>query len=77
MSTIHTAAYRRLVKKLREAREKSGLTQVQVAARLRKPQSFVSSCESGQRRIDIIELFQFARLYGVPITWFLEALDRN
>jgi transcriptional regulator with XRE-family HTH domain len=45
VSTIHSPAYRRLVSRLREAREQAGLTQVDVARRLGKPQSFVSSCE--------------------------------
>ena len=74
--SIHTTAHKRLVARLREARLKAGLTQVQVAKRLRKPQSFVSSLESGQRRIDVVELLDFARLYGVTLAWLLEGLDR-
>jgi transcriptional regulator with XRE-family HTH domain len=41
-------------------RERAGLTQVQLAKLLRKPQSFVSSYESGQRRIDLLELLRIA-----------------
>jgi transcriptional regulator with XRE-family HTH domain len=74
VSSIHDAAHRRLVALLREAREARGLTQVEVARALRKPQSFVSSCESGQRRIDVIELSKFSKLYGRPVAWFLRAL---
>ena len=40
------------------ARERAGLTQKQVARKLRKPQSFVSNYERGQRRIDLLELLQ-------------------
>jgi transcriptional regulator with XRE-family HTH domain len=47
------------------------LTQVEVAERLRKPQSFVSKTEAGERRLDVIELLEFARLYDLPITWFV------
>jgi hypothetical protein len=47
------------------------LTQVQVAARLRRPQSFVSKCESGERRVDVIDLQEFARLYDKQIEFFL------
>jgi transcriptional regulator with XRE-family HTH domain len=42
------------------ARERAGLTQQQLAKRLSKPQSFVSSYERGQRRIDVLELLRIA-----------------
>jgi hypothetical protein len=41
--------YRRFLKRLRAARERAGLTQVEVARRLRVPQSYVSKSESGER----------------------------
>ena len=41
---------------LRDARKATGLNQADLALRLSKPQSFVSSYESGQRRIDVLEL---------------------
>lgn len=62
--------YQRLLRMLREARVEAGLTQTQAAAALGKPQSYVSKCESGERRIDAIELEEFARVYGKPITRF-------
>jgi transcriptional regulator with XRE-family HTH domain len=54
--TIYTPAHRRLVAVLRQERERTGLTQAAVAKRLRRPQSFVAKYESGQRRLDLIEL---------------------
>ena len=59
--------YQRFLKRLREARMAAGLTQLQVAAALRKPQSYVSKCESGERRVDVVELAHFARLYKVKL----------
>jgi len=38
---------------------------------LAKPQSYVSKCESGERRVDVVELKDFARLYGVRIGYFV------
>ena len=67
----YSARYRRFLTRLKAARLKAGLTQSQVAAALRRPQSFMSKCESGERRIDIIELEDFARVYGKPVTFFL------
>jgi transcriptional regulator with XRE-family HTH domain len=66
----HRSRYRHFLEKLRRARRDAGLTQVEVAARLHRPQSFVSKCESGERRVDLVELQEFARLYEKPITFF-------
>ena len=48
------------------------MTQVQAAKRLRKTQVYVSKSESGDRRVDVIELKVFANLYGKSVTYFLE-----
>jgi len=66
-----TDDYRRMLERLREARLAAGLTQVQVAERLGKPQSFVSKVELGERRIDPVELRRFAELYGKTVDYFL------
>jgi hypothetical protein len=42
-----------------------------VAAALGRPQSFISKCESGERRVDIVELSELATLYGKPIRFFV------
>lgn len=49
------------------ARVAAGLTQRQAADRLGRPQSFVAKSETGERRIDAIELLQFAIAYGVDL----------
>ena len=58
-------------KRLRSARLDAGLSQAQTARRLGKQQSFISKCESGERRVDVVELRRFARVYGVPFGYFL------
>ena len=63
-------AYQRFLERLVRARRDSGLTQAEVAGRLRKPQSFVSKCETGERRVDIVELAAFADIYARPLDWF-------
>jgi len=67
----HSARYRQFLKRLREARLQAGLTQAEVAKALRRPQSFVSKCESGERRVDVVELEDFAKLYRKSISFFL------
>jgi transcriptional regulator with XRE-family HTH domain len=56
-----------MCRRLRDARERTGLKQIDAAAALGKPQNFVSKCETGQRRIDPIELADFAALYGTTL----------
>jgi transcriptional regulator with XRE-family HTH domain len=46
------------------------MTQVEVARLLRRPQSFVSKSESGERRVDFIELRHFAKIYNKPLSFF-------
>jgi transcriptional regulator with XRE-family HTH domain len=56
--------------RLKKARQEAGLTQTEVALALGRPQSFLSKCESGERRVDYVELLEFARLYKVPVSFF-------
>ena len=62
--------YRAFLKLLKRARQESGLTQTEVARLLRRPQSFVSKSESGERRVDYVELRHFARIYKKPLSFF-------
>jgi transcriptional regulator with XRE-family HTH domain len=63
--------YRLFIARLRQAREEAGLTQVDAARRVGRPQSFISKCESGERRVDVVELQQFAEIYRKEIGFFL------
>ena len=68
---IYSSEYQEFLKRLRQAREEAGMTQAEVAAILGKPQSFVSKCEVGERRVDVVELSEFAQIYSKPIDYFL------
>jgi transcriptional regulator with XRE-family HTH domain len=67
----HTPAYRRLIDTLRKARERAGLTQEQVVQRMHVHASFISKCESGERRLDVVELAALCKLYGIELVDFL------
>jgi len=69
-SAIHGKRYQAFLKKLRQARTDSGLTQREVAAEMGRLQSFVEKCEQGGRRVDAAELFEFAAVYGKPVEFF-------
>jgi transcriptional regulator with XRE-family HTH domain len=60
LKSLRSPAHVRLLQLLVTAREKAGLTQQQLADRLRKPQSFISKYEGGERRIDVIEFIAIA-----------------
>jgi transcriptional regulator with XRE-family HTH domain len=65
--TIWTKEYAEFIKKLRQARTDAGFKQIEVAKKLKRPQSYVSRVESGAYRLDIIEVKMFAKLYGKSI----------
>jgi transcriptional regulator with XRE-family HTH domain len=67
-----TKEYAYFVEKLRKAREEAGLTQVEVAKKLKRPQSHVSNVESGQQRVDVVELQNFAKIYNKDINYFIK-----
>jgi transcriptional regulator with XRE-family HTH domain len=74
--SISSKEYRVFLRELRATRERKGLTQIDVAARLNETQSFVSKCERGERRLDIVELRQFCRAIGTSLTTFARDLDQ-
>ena len=59
VGSLHSTRYSHFLNRLRRARLAAGLTQTEVAAALHRPQSYVAKCESGERRVDVIELEQF------------------
>lgn len=74
--SIHSTRYAVFLKVLREARERAGLTQVQLARKIGETQTFVSKCERGERRIDVIELRTFCRAFGLSLKQFVTALEK-
>jgi transcriptional regulator with XRE-family HTH domain len=73
--TQHTREYRKLLQALRESRLKAGLTQDEVAGRLGTYASFISKIESGERRLDVIELATLCKIYGVDLVGFLRSAN--
>lgn len=65
MSSIYSEEYQLLIKLLRAARHEKGMTQVQLAKALDRPQSFVAKIENGERRLDIIEFAHIAHLLSL------------
>jgi transcriptional regulator with XRE-family HTH domain len=67
---LHTRRYRAFLERLREARMEAGLTQTDLATKLGRPQTWVSKCELGERRVDFVELEDIAGACGKPLVFF-------
>lgn len=65
MRSIHNHEYRLLLDFMQQVREALGITQVMLAQRLRTTQSYVSKCERGERRMDVIEYVRYCDALGV------------
>ena len=72
---MYTNQYHRFRALLIQARKAAGLTQVKLAEQLKRPQSFVSKVERGERRLDVIEFLEVARALRLDVRAFLQKLD--
>lgn len=68
---IYSKDHKYIVEQLKKARQEAGLEQVKVAKLLGKTQSHVSKVEAGQRRIDVVALKEFAKIYRKDISFFI------
>lgn len=73
--SIYSEQYQQLCTLLRQLRREAGLTQVDVAKRLDVARSFVSKYESGERRLDVIELRHVAEAIGTTLEGVVSRLD--
>lgn len=70
-SSLHRHHYQIFRMLLISERERAGVTQVQIAEKLGKPQSFVSKYERGERRLDFTEFLELAEALGIDIEKFV------
>jgi transcriptional regulator with XRE-family HTH domain len=69
--SIYLKEYKNIIEKLKTARVNAGLKQEEVAVKLKKPQSYISKIERGERRVDIIELKELAKFYNKNLNFFI------
>ncbi|MCK4355132.1 helix-turn-helix transcriptional regulator [Candidatus Parcubacteria bacterium] len=69
---IYSKDHKYIVEQLKKARQEAGLEQAEVAKLLGKTQSHVSKVEAGQRRIDVVALKEFARIYKKSLDFFIK-----
>ena len=77
MKSVFTKEYEQLLSHLIEARKHAGLTQSDLAARLGRLQTFVSKYERGERRLDVIEYVQVARVLGLKASELIASIEEQ
>ncbi len=75
--TLISREYRVFLDLLREVRVNAGITQVELAARLDETQSFVSKCERGERRLDLVEVRSWCRCLDTSFQAFVQHLEER
>ena len=75
--SIYSEHQERLQELLRRVRVDAGLRQVDLARRLGQPQSFVSKYESGERRLDLLELRQICQTVGLTLEEFVRRFEER
>ncbi len=75
--TIRLNQQKKLLNLLRGVRVEAGLTQSELASRLGTDQTFISKYESGERRLDILELREVCQLISIDFVEFIRRLDKD
>jgi transcriptional regulator with XRE-family HTH domain len=74
--SIFSEGQEKLQKLLQTTRQKANLTQSELAKKLNRPQSFVSKYESGERRLDLVELRQICQALKISLVDFVKRFER-
>ncbi len=75
--TIHTDRGRLLASMVREARETKGVTMRELADRLGRPHTVISKIESGERRVDLVELEAICDALGISLIEFVRRFRKS
>lgn len=75
--SIYSPEQVELLRLLREKRKKAGLSQIELAQRLGRSQSFVSKYESGELRLDLVELQSICRALDMSLSSFVRQFEKR
>lgn len=74
--SLRSRRHRALLAVLVGSRKEAGLTQRQLATKMKRPQSFIAATETGERRLDVVEFFEVAAALGVEPMALFERVAR-
>ena len=77
MKSIRTESYQLLISLLKQKRQELGITQDELAGKINLDQTFVSKFETGERRLDIIELKMVCEALGTDFLSFVAEFDKK
>ncbi len=75
--SVFTREYQVLLQVLHAARKKAQVTQVELASRLGRSQSFVSKCERGERRLDVVQFRETCHALGTTFPKIINEFERR
>jgi transcriptional regulator with XRE-family HTH domain len=75
--TIRNKRHKRLIELILAARKQAGIRQVQLAKKLKRSQTWIARLESGERRLDVIELIELAEAIGFDAPGIVEAVQKG
>ena len=75
--SVHSSDQADFCELMISARKTAGLTQHDLARRLKKPQSFVAKYEGGERRLDVVEFLAITKAIGTDPVRILKALQKR
>jgi transcriptional regulator with XRE-family HTH domain len=75
--TIRSKRHKRLIELVLAERKHAGIRQVQLAKKLKRSQTWIARVESGERRLDVIELIELAEAIGFDAPGMVEAVQKG
>jgi ribosome-binding protein aMBF1 (putative translation factor) len=75
-TSVRSRRHLALISVIQAARKEAGLSQRQLAAKMKVSQSMIATIESGQRRMDVVEFMDFARVLRIDSTELLARIER-
>lgn len=75
MKQLRSTKHRALIAAVVKARQTAGLTQRQLAAKLKRSNSFVWKLEAGERQVNVLEFIEIARVLGVKAAVLMAEIE--
>ncbi|RKG35476.1 XRE family transcriptional regulator [Acinetobacter guerrae] len=75
MKTIYRDRYQQMIDILIAERKRAKLTQIEVAQKLNKPQSYIAKIEGRDRKIDILEFIELCETLGIKASSLIKQIE--